>query len=80
MFRQYFNDRVSMLKRLVYFDQDDAQTNYRTDEFIFGNQILVCPILEPNALARSMYLPDGNYYNYWTNDLVKGKKEFWGCY
>jgi alpha-glucosidase (family GH31 glycosyl hydrolase) len=27
-----------------------------------------------------MYLPDGNYYNYWTNDLVKGKKEFWGCY
>jgi alpha-glucosidase (family GH31 glycosyl hydrolase) len=34
-----------MLKPLVYFDQDDAQTQYRTDEFIFGNQILVCPIL-----------------------------------
>jgi alpha-glucosidase len=34
-----------MLKPLVYYDQSDIQTHYRNDEFIFGNQILVCPIL-----------------------------------
>jgi alpha-glucosidase len=66
-----------MLKPLVYFDQDDFHTHYRTDEFIFGNQILVCPILEPNALGRRMYIPKGNWYNYWTNEMVEGKKELW---
>lgn len=77
MFWQYINDGVPMLKPLVYFDQSDTQTHYRTDEFIFGNQIFVCPILEPNALGRRLYLPKGNWYNYWTTELVAGKKEMW---
>jgi len=77
MFWEYINDGVPMLKPLVYFDQADPQTHYRTDEFIFGNQILVCPILEPNAIGRRMYLPVGNWYNYWTEEVVAGKKEFW---
>ena len=50
---------------------------HRTDEFIFGNQILVCPILEPNAQGRRLYLPKGNWINYWTNEVVEGKKELW---
>ena len=77
MFWKYVNEGEPMLKPLVYFDQEDIQTHYRTDEFIFGNQILVCPILEPNAIGRRMYLPKGNWYNYWTNELEEGKKEFW---
>jgi len=77
MFWQYVNEGVPMLKPLVYFDQDDFHTHYRTDEFIFGNQILVCPILEPNALGRRMYLPKGNWYNFWTNEVIEGKKELW---
>ncbi|NRS88911.1 alpha-glucosidase [Flavobacterium sp. 7E] len=77
MFWQYIEEGVPMLKPLVYYDQDDIQTHYRNDEFIFGNQILVCPILEPNAVGRRMYLPRGEWYNYWTNNLVIGGKEMW---
>jgi alpha-glucosidase len=77
MFWQYVTDGIPLLKPLVYFDQEDVHTHYRTDEFIFGNQILVCPILEPNALGRRMYLPKGNWYNFWTNELVSGQKELW---
>lgn len=77
MFWQYVEEGVPMLKSIVYYDQDDTQTHYRTDEFIFGNQILVCPILEPNSLGRRLYLPRGNWYNYWTNEFVIGGKEIW---
>jgi alpha-glucosidase len=77
MFWKYVKDGEPLLKPLVYFDQEDTQTHYRTDEFIFGNKILVCPILEPNALGRRVYLPKGNWYNYWNNELVEGKKEVW---
>jgi len=77
MFWQYIEEGIPMLKPLVYYDQDDIQTHYRNDEFIFGNQILVCPILEPNALGRRMYIPRGQWYNYWTNEVIDGGKEIW---
>ncbi|MCP2024868.1 alpha-glucosidase [Flavobacterium sp. HSC-32F16] len=77
MFWQYIEEGIPMLKPLVYYDQDDTQTHYRNDEFIFGNQILVCPILEPNAVGRRMYIPRGEWYNYWTNDLFVGGREIW---
>jgi alpha-glucosidase len=77
MFWQYVNEGIPLLKPLVYFDQYDHQTHYRADEFIFGNQILVCPILEPNAQGRRMYLPKGKWYNFWNNELIEGKQELW---
>ena len=66
-----------LLKSLVMFDQEDHQTHYRTDEFVFGDSILVCPIQEPNAKGRRMYIPRGEWYNYWTDELVEGGKEKW---
>ncbi|WCO03036.1 glycoside hydrolase family 31 protein [Psychroserpens ponticola] len=66
-----------ILKSLVLYDQEDVQTHYRTDEFIYGENILVCPIIEQNARGRRMYVPRGNWYNYWTNELIKGGKELW---
>ncbi|CAI2768291.1 glycoside hydrolase family 31 protein [Flavobacterium collinsii] len=77
MFWQYIEEGVPMLKPLVYYDQEDTQTHYRNDEFIFGNQILVCPILEPNAVGRRMYIPRGEWYNYWTNEFSMGGREVW---
>ena len=77
MFWQYIEEGIPMLKPLVYYDQEDIQTHYRNDEFVFGNQILVCPILEPNSVGRRMYIPRGLWYNYWTNEEVKGGKEIW---
>lgn len=77
MFWRYCNYGEPLLKPLVYFDQEDIQTHYRTDEFIFGDEIMVCPILEPNAHGRRLYLPRGFWYNYWTNEMIEGGRELW---
>ncbi|QJP34392.1 glycoside hydrolase family 31 protein [Nonlabens sp. Ci31] len=76
-FWQYAEEGTPMLKSLVVYDQEDAQTHYRNDEFIFGDQILVCPILEPNAKGRRMYIPRGEWYNFWTRETITGGKEAW---
>ncbi len=76
-FWDYLDQGIPILKSLVLYDQDDVHTHYRTDEFIFGDKILVCPILEPNAHGRRMYIPRGNWFNYWNNEVVKGGKEMW---
>ncbi|NNF86485.1 MAG: DUF4968 domain-containing protein [Winogradskyella sp.] len=76
-FWNYADHGTPILKSLVLYDQDDVHTHYRTDEFIFGEQILACPVLEPNAKGRRMYLPKGLWYNYWTDEVIKGGKEMW---
>ena len=77
MFWKYSKNGEPMVKPLVYFDQEDPQTHFRTDEFIFGEHILVCPVQEPNAQGRRMYVPRGKWYNYWNDEVVQGGKEQW---
>ncbi|QCX40774.1 glycoside hydrolase family 31 protein [Aureibaculum algae] len=76
-FWHYFNDGVPILKSMVMYDQKDIQTHYRTDEFVFGDKILVCPILEPNSKGRRMYVPKGDWFNMWNDEVVEGGKEMW---
>ncbi len=76
-FYKYSVDKEPMLKSLVLFDQEDTQTHYRIDEFICGDKIVVCPINEPNAKGRRMYIPRGEWYNYWNKEVVSGGKETW---
>ena len=74
-FHQYVNEFTPMLKPISMFDQTDQDTLYRVDEFLMGDHILVCPVLEPNAKSRYVYLPKGKWYNYWTNKVFDGGKE-----
>jgi len=76
-FYKYIEEGIPMLKSLVLYDQEDSQTHHRTDEFLAGEHILACPIGEPNSKGRRMYIPNGNWFNYWTHELVEGGDERW---
>ena len=76
-FYNYVTNGVPMLQSMVYYDQEDTQTHFRTDEFLLGPHILVCPVQEPNAQGRRMYIPKGKWYNYWTEEIVQGSIEKW---
>ncbi len=76
-FWRYTKEGIPIIKSLVIFDQEDTHTHYRNDEFIFGEKILVCPILESNAKGRRMYFPKGHWYNFWDNTIEQGGEEKW---
>ncbi|MEM5566209.1 glycoside hydrolase family 31 protein [Psychroserpens sp. AS72] len=76
-FWKYVEDGTPILNSLVLYDQDDVQTHYRTDEFVFGDHILACPILEQNAKGRRMYFPIGKWYDIWTDQVINGGREMW---
>ncbi|MCA0930851.1 glycoside hydrolase family 31 protein [Lutimonas saemankumensis] len=76
-FWRYAEEGIPILKSLVLFDQEDQHTHYRNDEFIFGEKILACPIAEPNAKGRRMFIPRGDWYNFWDNEVWKGGEEVW---
>ncbi|KJD34041.1 glycosyl hydrolase [Tamlana nanhaiensis] len=76
-FWRHVSDGIPILKSLVLYDQEDTQTHYRNDEFIFGEKILVCPVNAPNQKGRRMYFPYGRWYNLWTDEIVTGGQEMW---
>jgi alpha-glucosidase (family GH31 glycosyl hydrolase) len=44
-------------------------------EYMFGDEMLVAPVYEKGAVSRKVYLPAGNWINYWTGELLKGNAE-----
>jgi alpha-glucosidase len=42
------------------------------DEFFFGSDLLVAPVLWENAADREVYLPKGDWYDYWTGHRYNG--------
>jgi alpha-glucosidase len=64
-----------ILRPMVMLEQHELKNHYREDEFTFGDKILVCPVLEQGAISRMVYLPVGQWYNYWTNELLSGGSE-----
>ena len=44
------------------------------DEFLFGSDLLVAPILREGEADRAVYLPEGDWYDYWTGKCLAGGK------
>ncbi|HTF81503.1 MAG TPA: TIM-barrel domain-containing protein, partial [Cytophagales bacterium] len=73
----YVTKGTPMLKPLVFEDQFDPETQYRQEEFLVGNHMLSCPIAKQGAVGRWLYLPFGNWYNYFSNEVASGGVELY---
>jgi alpha-glucosidase len=74
-FRKYVEDGEPVLKPLSFYDQNDTFAAEFEEAFIFGNQILVCPVSSPDTRAKQVYLPKNNWYEFWTNEFYEGQQE-----
>src|SRR5215217_7577424 len=63
---------VPPFRPLVLNYQDDPSTYNLDDQFMVGNDLLVAPILKPDVTRRLVYLPEGSWYDYWTNKKYAG--------
>jgi alpha-glucosidase/alpha-D-xyloside xylohydrolase len=58
----------------LHYPDDDAAIT-RGDEYLWGRDILVAPVVERGAKQRSLYLPAGDWYDYWTREKHAGARE-----
>jgi alpha-glucosidase len=42
------------------------------DCYLLGDAMLVAPVLHEGAVSRSVYLPAGQWYDFWTNECLEG--------
>ena len=64
-----------ILRPVVMQEQEEKTNHFRQDEFTYGDKILLCPVLGPGQTSRRVYLPKGNWYDFWTNEMVSGGQE-----
>jgi len=74
-FYKYTQLGIPIVKPISVFDQHDKDTLYRADEFILGDHLLICPVLEPNVKSRYVYLPKGKWYDIYTGKCTDGGRE-----
>jgi alpha-glucosidase/alpha-D-xyloside xylohydrolase len=41
-------------------------------QFLWGRDLLIAPVFEKGATSRDVYLPSGDWYDWWTNTRVGG--------
>ncbi len=59
----------TIMRALVMDFTDDPVARNISDEFMFGDAFLVCPVYEYKARSREVYLPEGGWYDF--NDCFK---------
>lgn len=74
-FWNYTRKGTPVIRPISFIDQDDVDTLFRMDEFGVGPDMLVCPITREGDLGRLLYLPAGEWYNFWTSTVLDGKQE-----
>ena len=62
-----------ILRPLVYHYEKDKTAQTCNDEFLFGERILVAPVVSQGTVKRMVYLPAGEWYDYWTCEKIAGE-------
>ena len=64
---------MPIMRALVLQYQDDAQARTAKDEYLFGPDMLAAPVID-EGVQRPVYLPPGEWVDYWTGKQVTGGK------
>ncbi|HEX5552778.1 MAG TPA: glycoside hydrolase family 31 protein [Chitinophagaceae bacterium] len=74
-FWQYATHGTPMLRPLCFVAQNDPNTYHRDSEFMLGDHLLISHVSEPGMTEKSVYLPEGEWFHYWTDQKFKGGRE-----
>ncbi len=70
LYEEYYKNNTPMIRPLFFhYDEEECYTNYK--EYMFGEDVIVSPVLRPNETKHKYYLPKGEWIQFFTNKEVK---------
>jgi len=66
---------LPIMRALWLHYPDDPIAAARGDEYLWGRDILVAPVTEKGATVKKVYLPRGNWFDFWTEQQQEGGRE-----
>ncbi len=82
--RQAYDTGVSMCRPLYYDSPENSNAYLFEDEYMFGDDILVAPVVTPTdengKSSRRTWLPEGKWFDVCRNQVVEGNRIFTDVY
>ena len=66
------NDSHLLMSPLAYYYPNDKNTWRIKDQLFFGESIMVAFVSEYKQRSKEVYLPAGDWFNFWTNEKLGG--------
>jgi oligosaccharide 4-alpha-D-glucosyltransferase len=63
-----------LMRPLYYYNYNDPESFNAADQFFWGDNFLVAPVMTQQAQSRKVYLPEGQWYRFSDNKLLEGKQ------
>jgi hypothetical protein len=63
--RDYKRAGMPVMRQLGLIWPNDPEAVAREDEYMFGDKILVAPVIRPGESERTLYLPKGRWVDLW---------------
>jgi alpha-glucosidase/alpha-D-xyloside xylohydrolase len=73
--REAYDTGLPLIRPLWLHYPEDPRAVTRGDEYLWGRDLLVAPVTAKGALQRTLYLPEGDWYDFWTGERHTGKRE-----
>jgi alpha-glucosidase/alpha-D-xyloside xylohydrolase len=73
--RETVDTGLPMIRALWLHHPDDAAAVSRGDQYLWGRDILVSPVVDKGATNRRLYLPKGAWFDFWTEEKLDGGRE-----
>jgi alpha-glucosidase len=73
--RESHDTGMPIMRALWLHHSDDAPAIARGDEYLWGRDILVAPVVEKGAASRRLYLPRGTWFDFWTEQRADEERE-----
>ncbi len=66
--------RMPLMRPMAYAFPDDARCAGIDDEYMFGSSLLVAPVTAPGVASREVYLPAGEWFDFYTGARFEGRQ------
>jgi alpha-glucosidase (family GH31 glycosyl hydrolase) len=66
---------MPVMRSLWLHYPDDPKAVSCGDQYLLGRNLLVAPVVEQGATSRRVYLPRGDWYDFWTGERLAGGRE-----
>jgi len=73
--RESHGTGLPVMRALWLHYSGDPAAVARGDEYLWGRDMLVAPVTEKGATSRTLYLPRGTWYDFWTEEKLEGGRE-----
>ncbi len=73
LFLEAHRQGTPILRPMAWQAPHDSTALAIGDQFMLGPSLLVAPILQQGATARTVYLPAGVWYDFWSGELLHGR-------